>query len=392
MFPQQLTDVIHENYCNCNTLLTVIWHFVSVNSGIYISCSHNQQRVLAGNWTVLDCHVPNENTCSISTQEITYTQSDEDGNMSQIHRCLWQLFATHLQQSQYGSNTDIYISFRKRQQQFDVSEHLCVFIAHSKNDKFKERGKQTHTHKLKYKHIMMLVTKWIQALWCYWHSESRCVCLFTIEPSSYAQMLTRISVISSVEKVGWLLFISSLIAQALGPVSTSVETSYCQIPQSLEAARFVFKIERSPWNLTGTSAAPLPMCLSNCKAIRTFQRSISCLRDFVRSHDKTSYQILKRGPGCCLGMTKRIATLNVFKTKTPCRAKILELTPWPPKFKQPHSFCRCNKNFLLKPLCFHDQANYETRYRLFMIHIKLFLRYPELCSRIITQTDRCGLW
>ena len=47
------------------------------------------------------------------------------------------------------------------------------------------------------------------------------------------------------------------------------KTSYCKISkQSLEAARFVFRIVRSLWNLTGTSAAGLPKCLSNFKAMR----------------------------------------------------------------------------------------------------------------------------
>ena len=65
---------------------------------------------------------------------------------------------------------------------------------------------------------------------------------------------------------------------------------------SLEVARFVFRIVRSLWNLTGTSAAVLPMCLSNCKAIRQFKVPISWLRDFTRSYGKTSFRILRRGP------------------------------------------------------------------------------------------------
>ena len=48
----------------------------------------------------------------------------------------------------------------------------------------------------------------------------------------------------------------------LSPISTSGKTSYCKISQSHEAARFVFRIIRSPWNLTGTSAA-LSLCV-NC--------------------------------------------------------------------------------------------------------------------------------
>ena len=86
-------------------------------------------------------------------------------------------------------------------------------------------------------------------------------------------------------------------AACMGPVSTSDKTSYRKISWSLEAARFVSKIVRSLWNLTGTSAAVLPTCQSNFKAMRWFKLPISQLRDFARSYDKTSYRILKRGPG-----------------------------------------------------------------------------------------------
>ena len=84
-----------------------------------------------------------------------------------------------------------------------------------------------------------------------------------------------------------------------GPVSISEKTSYRKILQSLEAARFVFRIVRSLWNLTGTLAALLLMCLSNFKAIRRFKVPISRLRDFTSSYDKTSFQILRRGQGLC---------------------------------------------------------------------------------------------
>ena len=42
-----------------------------------------------------------------------------------------------------------------------------------------------------------------------------------------------------------------------GPVSISNKTSYCKTSQSLEGARFVFRIVRSLWNLAVTSAALL---------------------------------------------------------------------------------------------------------------------------------------
>ena len=49
------------------------------------------------------------------------------------------------------------------------------------------------------------------------------------------------------------------------------------------------------------SAAMLPRRLSNFKAIRTFWHPIS--RDFTRTHDKTSYRILKRGQGSAVLLT-----------------------------------------------------------------------------------------
>ena len=45
---------------------------------------------------------------------------------------------------------------------------------------------------------------------------------------------------------------------SLGLYSLSGRTSYGKISRSLEAARFGFKLVPSLWNLTGTSAAPLP--------------------------------------------------------------------------------------------------------------------------------------
>ena len=89
---------------------------------------------------------------------------------------------------------------------------------------------------------------------------------------------------------------NTMAVDGLGPVSISEKTSFRKISSSLEAARFVFRIVRSLWNLTGTSAAVLPMCLSNFKAIRQFKVPISWLRDLTRSYEKTSFRILRRGP------------------------------------------------------------------------------------------------
>ena len=84
-----------------------------------------------------------------------------------------------------------------------------------------------------------------------------------------------------------------------GPVSIWDKTSHCKIcklSQSLEAARFVFRIVRSLWNLQ----APRQQCCRCACYIpsdATIKLPISRLRDFTRSPDKTSYRILKRGPG-----------------------------------------------------------------------------------------------
>ena len=86
----------------------------------------------------------------------------------------------------------------------------------------------------------------------------------------------------------------SFILQGL--YSLSGKTSYRKIWWSLEAARFGFKLFQSLWNLAGTSAAMLPRCLSNFRAIRPLQHPISWLRDFTRFGGKTSYRLVNRGP------------------------------------------------------------------------------------------------
>ena len=89
----------------------------------------------------------------------------------------------------------------------------------------------------------------------------------------------------------------SILHWDMGPVAISDKTSYRKISWSIDAAKFVFIIVRSLWNLTCTSTALPPTCLSNFTAIRSFKLPISRLRDFTRSYDKTSYGILKRGRG-----------------------------------------------------------------------------------------------
>ena len=83
---------------------------------------------------------------------------------------------------------------------------------------------------------------------------------------------------------------------ALVAVSICDKTSYCKISQSLEAVKFVFRIVRSHWNLTDTSATVLAMCLSNSKAIWWFKLPISQLRGLTRSRRQDVLQDIEKGP------------------------------------------------------------------------------------------------
>ena len=81
-----------------------------------------------------------------------------------------------------------------------------------------------------------------------------------------------------------------------GLYTLSGKTVCRKISWSFEAARFGSKLFQSLWNLAGTSAALLPRCLSNFRAIRPLQHTISRLRDFTRFGVKTSYSLVNRGP------------------------------------------------------------------------------------------------
>ena len=73
------------------------------------------------------------------------------------------------------------------------------------------------------------------------------------------------------------------------------KTSCRKISWSLEAARFGFRLFQSLWNLTGTSKAALPRCLSNSITMQSLWHPISRLRDFTRFGGKTSYRLVNRG-------------------------------------------------------------------------------------------------
>ena len=82
--------------------------------------------------------------------------------------------------------------------------------------------------------------------------------------------------------VYWMLFVDNGLQCILGLYSLSGRTSYRKISWSLEATRFGFILFQSFWNLTGPSAAVLPRCLSNFRAIRWSNLATSRLREIWR--------------------------------------------------------------------------------------------------------------
>ena len=71
----------------------------------------------------------------------------------------------------------------------------------------------------------------------------------------------RLNPCSQVRKI-WLIDVSR------SSLFTSQRTPYWKISRTPEAAGLGFKLFQSLWNLTGTSAAALPRCLSNSRASR----------------------------------------------------------------------------------------------------------------------------
>ena len=130
---------------------------------------------------------------------------------------------------------------------------------------------------------------------------------------SYHFCINLMSNFETLPNTGWTIHLS-----AQGLYSLSGKTSYRKISWSLEAARFGFNLFQSRWNLAGTSAALLPRCLSNFRAIRPLQHPISRLRDFTRFGGKTSYRLVNRGPGpspdfsCGLHWWIKIILFSIF--------------------------------------------------------------------------------
>ena len=79
----------------------------------------------------------------------------------------------------------------------------------------------------------------------------------------------------------------TLITLGLGLYSLSGKTAYGKISWCLEGARWDVKINISLWNMTGMSAALLPMSLPNFVAIGKVETRLSRHRNFTRYCCKT---------------------------------------------------------------------------------------------------------
>ena len=122
---------------------------------------------------------------------------------------------------------------------------------------------------------------------------------------SYAQNTINLPFLpmSAIHYKGWLndiftsndcIVVCSKIHQ--GFYSLRGRRYYHKIWRSFEAARFGFILFQSHWNLTGTSAAALPRCLSISERYSHENNPISRLQDFMRSCGKTSVLLVSRGP------------------------------------------------------------------------------------------------
>ena len=93
------------------------------------------------------------------------------------------------------------------------------------------------------------------------------------------------------------VFVEFMQTWVLAPVSIPSKSSYRKSREvsKLRDLYLEFSYRSEIWQ--ATSAALLSRCLSSFKTMRQSKLSISRLRDFTRSYDKTHYLILKRGTG-----------------------------------------------------------------------------------------------
>ena len=120
----------------------------------------------------------------------------------------------------------------------------------------------------------------------------------------YSEKFCSLLVVSVIEENYYYAFMifqpsctSPCNLQIQGLYSVTGPTPSRNISWSLEAVRFRFRIFQSLYNLTGTSAAALPGCLSNLRVIQSLVHPISRLRDFTRFDGKTPIRLVNKCPG-----------------------------------------------------------------------------------------------
>ena len=94
--------------------------------------------------------------------------------------------------------------------------------------------------------------------------------------------------------------------------------SLYSVSGNLEAVRFELILFESLWNLTDSSSAALPRCLSHFRTIQSFLNTIPLLRVFTRFCAKTSYGLVNKEPAgytqSHVSVRRRIRQLQLCET------------------------------------------------------------------------------
>ena len=106
------------------------------------------------------------------------------------------------------------------------------------------------------------------------------------------------------------------------------------LPQDLAKPRSpVIRVwtSQSLRNLTGTSAAALPRCLSIFRAIWPLYHPISRLRDLAKFSGKTFYRLVNRSPGVFAVFFVRFDIISYPAIQPQCYLKYSTIAPVPVK-------------------------------------------------------------
>ena len=129
------------------------------------------------------------------------------------------------------------------------------------------------------------------------HHKHLSFCRLEIEKNNLGTKLIEGVTTRFITTTLWGMWITEFLWSFQGLYLLSGRASYRKISWSLEAARLNVILIVSLWNLTGSSAAALPSCLSNFRAIEKALTWISRLQHFAKSCGKTSARLVNRGPG-----------------------------------------------------------------------------------------------